>query len=600
MRQITLRWSSLGMLVVLALYFLYPTYFYYFQASDDLREDHHAFCQALPAAFPCVKLNLGLDLQGGVHLVMGVGTQKAISHYLDRLAEGLRQELPEAMQENLHLRRGQDDVLLASWEPKTEQSQVDTGLESLAQAAKKNGVLRVIDKSARSITWALHPTERERVVEMSVEQSIKTIRNRADKLGVTEPTIMRRGEQQILIQLPGIKDPDHALRLIGKTAQLEFHFVSEEGSAKLASIPKKSLPPGVRKLSHMGQLEARHVYFELPIALADKIREQFQPFLPENTVLAFGPALHDGGGEKPNTWRTYVLEERAEMTGDSLIQAQVAQEQEGGQDYYVMMRFDTQGAKQFEKLTGQHVGQAMAIVLDGKVTSAPVINERIAGGSARITLGRSGDPQSRFQEAKDLVLILKAGALPAPVEVQEKRQVGKTLGQDTVRQGALAMGLGTFLVLAFMAWYYRWSGMIANVALVLNVLFMLAILALLEATLTLPGMAGIVLTVGMAVDANVLIFERIREELRLGKGVHTAIELGYAKAMGTIVDSNVTTMIAGLVLMQYGSGAIQGFAITLMVGLLCSMYTAIVVTRLIFDTAFQRKMHKRQLVALSI
>jgi preprotein translocase subunit SecD len=281
--------------------------------------------------------------------------------------------------------------------------------------------------------------------------------------------------------------------------------------------------------------------------------------------------------------RTYVLNSSPGITGDYLTQARVSQDSEVPSEYFVSMTFDTKGARIFEKLTESNVKRRMAIVLDGKVNSAPVIQERIGGGTARITLGGSVDPQESFQEAKDLTLVLKAGALPAPVEIQEKRQVGKSLGHDSVQQGKWAIALGFILVVVFMFVYYKMSGLFANVALVLNVLLVLSALALFDATLTLPGMAGIVLIIGMAVDANVIIFERIREELRDGRTARVAVEAGYSKAWSTIVDSNVTTLIAGVVLMQYGSGPVRGFAVTLIIGILCSMFTAIVVTRLIFD-----------------
>jgi preprotein translocase subunit SecD len=435
------------------------------------------------------------------------------------------------------------------------------------------------------------------VRDAAVEQSIKTIRNRADKLGVTEPTIARRGADTILIQLPGVKDPQHAIDIIGRTAQLEFSMVDVEGSSVLQAINEKDLPEGVVKRQvGGGRAKDRQVYFELPEAQQQAVQDLLHKHVPDSRSLMFGPAQTASGVERPGILRTYLTHAQPGITGDYLTNAQVQQNKDLPSDYYVIMTFDPAGAKIFEKLTADNVGHHMAIVLDGKITSAPIIQEKIGGGTARITLGRGGDARVKFQEAKDLALVLKAGALPAPVEIREKRQVGKTLGQDTVAKGTFAMVVGTVLVVAFMALYYKGSGMVANLALMLNMLFMMATLAAIGATLTLPGMAGIVLTIGMAVDANVLIFERIREELRHGRLPRQAIEAGYKKAFASIFDSNVTTVIAGVVLMQYGSGPVRGFAVTLIIGLTCSLYTAIVVTRLVYDMLTSR----RQLTSLSI
>lgn len=374
-------------------------------------------------------------------------------------------------------------------------------------------------------------------------------------------------------------------------------MVDAAASQAFASVNVAELPAEVKQTQDPGQSGGKaEIYFDLPEAQRQAVADLLTPKVPEGRALAFGPAQLGNGIDRQGWLRTFVLQGRPGITGDYLTNAQVQQNPELPSDYFVTMTFDPEGAKIFERLTAANVGTHMAIVLDGKVSSAPIIQEKIGGGTARITLGRSGDPQAKFQEAKDLALVLKAGALPAPVEVREKRQVGKTLGQDTVYRGTMAMAVGAALVVIFMALYYRGSGMMANLALVLNLLFMLAFLAFIEATLTLPGMAGIVLTIGMAVDANVLIFERIREELRAGRAPRTAVEAGYRKAFATILDSNVTTMIAGVVLMQMGAGPVRGFAVTLIIGLTCSLYTAIVVTRLIYDYFLSR----RQLTTLSI
>ncbi len=284
-------------------------------------------------------------------------------------------------------------------------------------------------------------------------------------------------------------------------------------------------------------------------------------------------------------YRTYLLHSKTELTGESVIDARALMDQSPGNGGrpYVSLNFDANGARDFERITGENVGNRMAIVLDETVNSAPVIQSRIGGGRAQITLGSNKNYQELVQEANDLALVLKAGALPAPVTIGEERTVGASLGPELIKRGSFAVALGVLLVVLFVLVYYRASGVIVNIALALNALIILAAMAAFNATLTLPGIAGFVLSLGMAVDANVLINERIREEMRLGKTLRAAIEAGYDRAFWTIFDSNVTTLIAGFVLLNYGSGPVRGFAVMLIIGILASMFTALVVTRLIFD-----------------
>lgn len=585
----TLRLLTLSTFCALAIYALFPSYVYYFRATEAQRASSQAFCRSLPGWAHCAKLNLGLDLQGGVHLVMGVRTDKAVDNRLDRLGDAVLETLRDKKLPVTGVERDPQAQLVhlrldAAAPPADAESAGGEGRDNPLQATerllRRDYAALDVAREEGGLSLRLSAEEAQAIRDGAVEQTIKSIRNRADKLGVTEPTIARRGTDSILIQLPGVKDPQHAIDIIGRTAQLEFTMVDEAATAALRRTPERELPPGVT-LRRQGRERERSL--DVAEEAQDAVRASFAGRLKKNRALAFGPALTERGEERAGHLRPYVVDARPALTGDYLTHAQVAQNPEDPGDYFVTMTFDESGAKLFEKLTAANVGRSMAIVLDGKVSSAPTISEKIGGGTARITLGQRGDPHAKFQEAKDLALVLKAGALPAPVEVREKREIGKTLGQDTVRQGVTAMAVGAALVVVFMALYYRVSGLFANLALVLNVLFMVAGLALLEATLTLPGMAGIVLTIGMAVDANVLIFERIREELRAGRSPRVAIDAGYKKAFGTIFDSNVTTLIAGVVLWQYGSGPVRGFAVTLIIGLLCSLYTAIVVTRLLYD-----------------
>ena len=348
-----------------------------------------------------------------------------------------------------------------------------------------------------------------------------------------------------MVQLPGIKDTRRAIDLIGKTALLEFKLVNDQFDPTKISVAELG-----------DNLEV----------LYEQARD------PETNAII--------------SKRPYVIEKKSLMTGEYISNASVRFNSQFGEPY-VSLEFNSQGGKLFGKLTGEHVKRRLAIILDNNVYSAPVIQEQISGGQAQVS--------GRFtaKEAHDLAIVLRAGALPAPIKILEQRTVGPSLGRDSIRNGFVSMVVGFLLVVAFMVVYYRLSGLVANLALVLNLLFIMSILALAQAALTLPGIAGIVLTIGMAVDANVLIFERIREELRLGKTPRAALDGGYGKAFLTIMDANITTLIAAIVLFQYGTGPIKGFAVTLSIGIVSSLYTAIFVTRLVFDMVAERRSLKK-------
>ncbi|MEK6715115.1 MAG: protein translocase subunit SecD [Candidatus Omnitrophota bacterium] len=370
------------------------------------------------------------------------------------------------------------------------------------------------------------------------ERALEVIRNRIDLFGVKEPTIHLQGEDEIVVQLPGLTDRNRALELIGKTALLEFKLVSDNA-------------------------------------------EDFKAALEGNTPEGYELKYVENDKDQP-----ILLKKAAELAGDTLINADVQFDQSGFGEPQVGIEFNAEGAKKFSEITQSNVGKRLAIVLDEKILSAPRINEHIPSGKAVIT--------GRFtpDEAKDLAIQLKAGALPAPLYIEEERTVGPLLGQDSIKKGVFASIVGTAGVFIFMAVYYLLAGVIADFALLLNFLFILAGLSLFGATLTLPGIAGIVLTLGMAVDANVLINERIREELRLARPLRMAISNGYDKAFSAIFDSNFTTLIAAFLLFQFGTGPIRGFAVTLSIGLLASMFTAIVVTRTIFELLLAAKILK--------
>jgi preprotein translocase subunit SecD len=382
---------------------------------------------------------------------------------------------------------------------------------------------------------ALSKEEMRSLRDYAVDQSLETIRNRIDQFGVSEPIIQRQGQQDILIQLPGIQDPERAKEIIGKTALLEFKLVDD--NVNVEEAVRNGPPPG-RQILH-----------------------------------GYGGRGEGGvGAEKV----AYVVEARTLMTGEYITDARVRPSSQL-QGPYVELMLNSTGARLFEQITAANVKRRLAIVLDNRVYSAPVIQERIGGGRASIT--GSFD----IKEARDLAIVLRAGALPAPVEIVEERTVGPSLGQDSIRQGITSFIVGGALVIVFMTAYYKGAGLVAVVAVIFNIFYMLAILAGFQAVLTLPGIAGIVLTVGMAVDANVLINERIREELRAGRTVRSAIEAGYQNALPAILDSNVTTFLSGVILFQFGTGPIKGFAVTLCVGILTTVITAVYLTRTYYD-----------------
>lgn len=481
---------------------------------------------------PKERIHLGLDLQGGMHLVLEVEADKAVDNHVERLADDLKETLRTEKVPFIKVEYARGSKIVAQLASPEDQTEFAKVVEKIFPFLKIAGAEMLAE--GVTVNLILQDTEAQRVRKMAESQALETIRNRIDQFGVTEPDIRLEGEDRILVQLPGIQDPQRAIALIGKTALLEFKMVAEEVSPQAAKEGK--LPVGT-KLYPMRQTDS------------GKTRTG------ENQI---------------------VLKDRTLLTGATISNAEVRIDSQYNTPY-VALDFDAQGARVFERVTGENIKKRLAIVLDGVVYSAPVIQDKISGGKATIT-GSFTD-----QEAKDLAVVLRAGALPAPVKILEQRTVGPSLGKDSIDQGMLASLIGAVGIVLFMVVYYRFSGVIADLALILNILLILAGLAAFGATLTLPGIAGIALTIGMAVDANVLIYERIREELRLGKTSRAAVETGYSRATTTILDANVTTLIAAVVLFQFGTGPVKGFAVTLSIGLLANLFTAIVVTRVIFD-----------------
>jgi len=403
------------------------------------------------------------------------------------------------------------------------------------------------DQGQGTFQLTIKKSDADEIKKFAIDQAIEVVRTRIDALGTTEPVIAKQGTHRILVQIPGYADTARAKALIGRTAELDFKLVDEKGD--LSKALQGDIPPG--DIIMYGQPETRNG----------------KPFR-----------------------QPYLLHRRTELSGTEVSDARVSIDSRFHQ-YAVTLKFNNRGARKFDRLTAAHVGQRFAIILEGQVMSAPVIRERISGGSAQIT--------GNFTpaEAHDLAIVLRAGALPAPVKVVAERSIGPSLGQDSINKGLKSVIIGTVLVLLFMGFYYKMFGIIANIAVLFNLVLILAAMSIIGSTLSLPGIAGIVLTVGMAVDANVLIYERIREELRNGRTPLAAIDAGYDRAFVTIVDSNVTTLIAAVVLFQFGSGPVKGFAVTLTIGLLASMFTAITVSRALVAVIYGRR---KKIASLSI
>jgi preprotein translocase subunit SecD len=483
-----------------------------------------------PGLWPHKQINLGLDLQGGMHLVLEVDTAKAVDGQVERIMQEIRDQLRKKRLRGVSMDRIEGNKIAATIQDPQIAEKFDALIKNEFDPLKST---QKVSGGATNIILQLPSAEAENVEKLAVDQALETIRNRIDQFGVAEPDIRRQGQRRILIQLPGIKDADRAKDLIGRTALLEFKLVDDTLDAR--AVEKNTVPPG-REIRYRVETDAE-------TGQVSKV-----PFL---------------------------LKKRTLLTGANLTNARVDFDQFNIP--FVSINFDKKGARDFERITGENVNKRLAIVLDNTVASAPVIQEKIAGGQARITGNFS------LEEAKDLAIVLRAGALPAPVNILEERTVGPSLGADSIRKGLISMLIGGILVVLFMIVYYKAAGVIADMALILNIVLIAAGLAAASATLTLPGIAGIILTIGMAVDANVIIFERIREELALGRTPRAAIDTGFDRATLTILDANVTTLIAAIVLFQFGTGPVKGFAVTLSLGVIASMFTALVLSRLIFE-----------------
>lgn len=487
----------------------------------------------LPTFFntwPHKKINLGLDLQGGMHLVLEVQSIKAVEIEMDRIIGELKKAFRKEEIKHYGISRMKNNAISIKLKDKD-------SIDQFNEYISKNYQAMTVSKPKTQDEYsffelALSKEEMETIKQLATDQALETIRNRIDEFGVSEPDVRVQGGNRILLQLPGVKDPERAKKLLQNTAQLTFQLLDESMDPQVAV---STSPP----------VGSEILYQTIDNSTGTPVK---RPFLVRKRVLLDGSLLTD-----------------ARIEFDQYRSPQVG------------ITFNNKGAKIFDRVTAENVNKRLAIILDKNVYSAPNINERIAGGKAVIT------GQFTLNDAKDLAIALRAGSLPAPVKIIEERTVGPTLGADSIRMGLMSMIVGGILVIIFMVIYYKGAGIIADFALLINIVLIGGGLALFEATLTLPGIAGIILTIGMAVDANVIIFERIREEYRSGKPSLASVHAGFERATLTILDANVTTFIAAIVLYQFGTGPIKGFAVTLCLGILASLFTALIVSKTVFD-----------------
>jgi preprotein translocase subunit SecD len=564
------------------------------------------------------RLVRGLDLKGGLRLVYTVDVEEAIKDKRDYYYDQIRSQLATAfgyhtdektpatvaemgkLTEKVKIDRPRDqvgEILLTFNDPKDSAKVDDAFLKKLIQELN---VLRSSD--GKKITFRMKSEVESQIRDRAVTQAKETVQRRVDGFGVKEVGIASRDED-IILEIPGENEAQFAeIRdIVSQTARLEFKMVDDDHDFFEQFVSSTDIPTGLRferENAPLGVGKTKPVWYAfMPRAEHEDMRDTLARLkawtdklpVPTDNEISFEKVVrHDPDKDvwEDEGWRTFFLHAKAEVTGDMIREAQARPDQSdrslGG--WLVALEFTPVGAERFEDVTGKNIKRRFAIVLDGKVESAPVIQTKIGGGHGVITMG-AGSLDEQATNAKKLELVLRSGALPAPISPSNEQRIGPSLGQDSIVQGLKAASAGTILVLVFMAVYYSRAGFIANIAVLFNLVLQVAILAMFGASMTLPGIAGLVLTIGIAVDANVLINERIREELRHGKSPRQAVDVGYDKAFSAILDGHVTTLISGLILAQYGTGPIKGFAVTLIVGIAASLFTGVVCTRLMFDWA---------------
>lgn len=595
--------------VVLSLYFLYPTYQDHqlakqlepLSTDDSVKfiEEHQDEIREAREK----RLKLGLDLQGGMRVVLEVNVLKLLEDIAgnkkdDTFTEVMTQVRAEA--------QNSDEPLLSIFRRRFE----DQGI----RLSRYYGSIRdsdddIIDRLEGQTTDA-------------IDRAMEIVRNRVDQYGVSEPTIQKQGRRRIIVELPGVSKEEEVRRLLQGTALLEFkllkdpeiftrvldtvdrHLAAQEKIDTVAAAQSRvdttqlSLPSEPGAGDAEAQLAKEHPFLYLvrpnqeggPWAYVAEqdiekvkwllVKEEIQSLIPNDAMFVWS-AKHAFVGEGKKYFTLYLLKKEPDLTGGVVVDARATIDP----DYnapVVNMEMNAEGSRDWARITGANVGKWIAITLDGVVYTAPVVKTKIVGGRSVI------EGMDNVEEAKLIEIVLKAGALPAPVEIIEQRTVGPSLGEDSIRLGVWASLLALGLTVAFMVFYYHSAGSIADFALLFNILFILGVLAAFQGTLTLPGIAGIILTIGLAVDANVLIYERVREEELTGKTLRAAIDAGYSKAFSAIFDSNITTFFTGVILYQFGTGPVQGFALTIMIGIAASLFSAVVITRVVFDTLTER------------
>jgi SecD/SecF fusion protein len=624
-RKLTIKGIIVLFFLVLFLYLLYPTVRFNYLLSKTGKEDLKIENPKEYEKLLDNSIKLGLDLQGGMHVAMEVDVEELAK----ALAKNKDQRFEEAWEEARAISAKEDRDFLTVFAQKLEEKGTDLARYYGTKTLRDRG--EILDYLRKQSSEA-------------VNRSLEILRNRVDQFGVSEPTIQKEGTKRIIIELAGVTDPQRVRNILGKTALLEFRLLKDaeitrnvaakinefiqgkigfEDTTDVTKEPKDTSvvtpeelfgeteqAPTPADTSRQDSLSlAREKLFKENLFFAYPGDPQ-RLLVPKENEARLKLILQDPeikkiiqteAGDAEFLWGKldptgeyygiYLVPKQSEMTGETITDAfaQPSSGYEAGTigKFEVSLTFNSEGARTFSRITGANLNKRLAIVLDNVVHSAPTIQVKIRDGRARIT------GLETMQEAQDLAVVLKAGALPAPVKLLEERTVGPSLGRDSINKGTSSAIIGLVLVALFMIVYYKFSGIVADIALVFNIIILLGVMSYFHATLTLPGIAGIILTIGMAVDANVLIFERIREELDKGKTVWSSIETGYGRAVITILDANVTTLIAGVVLYNFGSGPIKGFALTLMIGIVASMFTAIFVTRTIFEFLLERKMIKK-------
>ncbi len=565
-KNLELKGFGILFIILASFYLLAPTLFNF----REIAEQAQSAGQPVPfyiRLFPPKTINLGLDLRGGLYVEMDVDLPEAVKNRVDVLIMQMerfagKEEFPDLRLEQIY----QERLVQVSLPAEKRESFLSFLKENFGDIFEVAPSTVLASPKPGTFFLQLTETYSNHLQEITLKQAVEAVRNRIDRFGVAEASIQLQGDGRIIVEIPGVKDPDRVINIIRKTGLLEFRLVNE-------SVGEKELRDWVseaRTRENIPEGYSQEIVDKINMALKDKI--------PDGDEILF-EVVRDPMTKEIVEGIPYLVSRRSDVTGDMLRNAQVGI---ANNEPYVTLSFNKMGTKNFGEVTKANVGKRLAIVLDHFVNKAPVIQSAILEGEAQITLGY-GNYHSLLTEAEDLALMLREGALPASLTVATKTVIGPSLGADSIRKGIHSMIIAAGVIVIFMMIYYTGGGVLANGAMILNILMVFAILTLFQASLTLPGIAGIVLTMGMAVDANIIIFERMKEEIRLGKTPRAVVESGYSNAMSAIIDSNLTTLFAGIVLFQFGTGPIKGFATTLMVGILTTMFTAIVVTRVVYD-----------------